>query len=278
MHIGQGEHARFHAAERFLEKLLHLRPLYIAKDENDAVLCDHVTIAKFEQIFLREPLNRFDGTVCAQGVRMFRKERLPHDIARHGRQLLFLLLNSGNLDFFFSRNRFFRHGCVEQNVRKQFNTQLHIGLGDIDRNIEAIVASIARHGAADRFDLVCNLLRGARFGSFQQYFRHQPRDAICLRSLREKAATEHRSHRNQRQPPIFAHQKAQPIRELEFFNLSCRGDLRALGFGGQRTLRVQRNDRQIAVCQIICGDALNVVERHLLDSSEIIPAEIQIAR
>jgi hypothetical protein len=75
------------------------------------------------------------------------EKRLPQYVARDRRQLLFLLLDCGDLDFFLTRDRFFRHGRVQQYVRKQFDTQLHIGLGDFDRKIEAVVAGIARNRA-----------------------------------------------------------------------------------------------------------------------------------
>ena len=125
---------------------------------------------------------------------MLWEKRLPHDVARHRRQLLFLLLDRGDLDFFLTRNRFFRHGRVHQYVRKQFDAELHIGFGDFDRKIEAVVAGVARNRAADRFNLVCNLFRGPRFGSFEQRFRHQTRDAICLRHLSQKPAAEDGGH------------------------------------------------------------------------------------
>ena len=86
------------------------------------------------------------------------------------------------------------------------------GLVTSTRNVEAIVAGVARNRATDCFDLVCNLFRGARFGSFQQHLRHQARDAVCLRRFGEKAAAKNGAHRNQRQPRIFAHQKPQSIR------------------------------------------------------------------
>ena len=101
---------------------------------------------------------------------------------------------------------------------------------------------------------------------------------MVLRSLREKAATENRAHRNKRQSTIFAHQKSQSIRELELLNLSRLSDPWTLRFSSQRTLRIQRHKGQVGVRQVICGDPLNVIERHLLDSIEIIPAEIQISR
>ena len=121
MYVSQGEHTRFHAIERFLEKRLHVCRLHIAKDENDAVFCADVAIAKCEQIFLREPLHGVDRAICAKGILMLREERLPHNVARNGCQLLFLLLDGGDLNFFFSRDRFFRHGRVEQHIRKQLN-------------------------------------------------------------------------------------------------------------------------------------------------------------
>src|SRR6266478_2262458 len=50
------------------------------------------------------------------------------------------------------------------------------------------------------------------------------------------------------------------------------------GFARQRTLWIQRDDGQIVLGQIARGDAFDVIERHFLDSIEIMPAEIQIAR
>ena len=61
--IRQRKRAGSHFAERLLEKLLHLRRVHIAKDENNAVFSDHVTIAKLDQIFLRQPLHGLDRTV-----------------------------------------------------------------------------------------------------------------------------------------------------------------------------------------------------------------------
>ena len=45
---------------------------------------------------------------------MLGEKRLPHDIARNGRQLFFLLLDRSDLDFLFARDRLLRHGGVEQ--------------------------------------------------------------------------------------------------------------------------------------------------------------------
>src|SRR5438046_1586928 len=99
MCIGQGERAGFHPSKGLLEKLFDLCCLHIAKDENDAVFCDNITISKFEQIFPSQPLDRIDRAICPQRVRMLREKRLPQDIARHSRQLLFILFDRGNLDF-----------------------------------------------------------------------------------------------------------------------------------------------------------------------------------
>ena len=136
---------------------------------------------------------------------MLREKRLPQNVARYCRQLLFLLLNSSDLDFSFARDRFFRHGRVEQNVREQVHAQFQIGFGDVDRDTQAIVASVTRNRAADRFDLVCNLFRGARFGSFQQHLRHQTGDPVGLRGLCEKTAPKNGAYGDQRQTRIFAH-------------------------------------------------------------------------
>ena len=74
---------------------------------------------------------------------MLRKERLPHDVTRNRSQLLFLLLDGGDLDFLFTRDRLLRHRGVEQHIREQVQTQFHVGLGDIDRHAEAVIAGVA---------------------------------------------------------------------------------------------------------------------------------------
>ena len=55
-------------------------------------------------------------------------------------QLLLLLLDRGDLDFFFARDRLLRERRVEQHVREQVHAQFHIGLHDIDRHAETVVA------------------------------------------------------------------------------------------------------------------------------------------
>ena len=63
---------------------------------------------------------------------MLRKQRLSHDVASDRGQLLFLLLDRGDLDFFFARDRFFRKRGIEQHIRKQVHPQFHIRLHDFD--------------------------------------------------------------------------------------------------------------------------------------------------
>src|SRR4029077_6378124 len=66
--------------------------------------------------------------------------------------------------------------------------------------------------------------------------------------------------------------------KIKLLNLT-RGDwFFGFGFARQRTLWIQRDDGQIVFRQIIRGYAFDVIERYLLDSVEIMPAEIQIAR
>ena len=50
---------------------------------------------------------------------MLPKERLAHDIARDRRELLLVFLDSGKLHFLFARDRFLRHGRVQQNIGEQ---------------------------------------------------------------------------------------------------------------------------------------------------------------
>jgi hypothetical protein len=55
---------------------------------------------------------------------MLRKKRLSHDVARDRSQLLFLLLDRCDLDFFFTRDRLLRHGRVKQHIREQVHAEL----------------------------------------------------------------------------------------------------------------------------------------------------------
>ena len=71
---------------------------------------------------------------------MLLKKRLSHDVARDRGQLLLLLFDPGELDFFFARDRLLRHGRVEQNIGEQIHAEFQIGLRDIDRHAETVVA------------------------------------------------------------------------------------------------------------------------------------------
>ena len=75
-----------------------------------------------------------------------------------------------------------------------------------------LLPDVARNGTAYRFDLVGDLLSGARLGSFQQHFRHQMRDAVVLRIFSKKTAAKNSAHRHEWQARIFANQKTQSVR------------------------------------------------------------------
>ena len=221
--IGQRELARFHSAERLLENLFHFRGLDVAEDGNDAVLRDEIAIAEIEQIFLGQLRDRFHRAFAAERIGMLAEKRLAQNIARDGRQLLFVFLDPGELNFLFARDRFLRHRRVEQDIGEQLRAQFQIGLSDIERDAETVVAGVAADAAADGLDRVGDLFGGARLRAFQEHLRHQARDAVCLRRLGQKSAAKNRRHRDQRQPRIFPNEKAQSIRELDLLDLP-RGD------------------------------------------------------
>jgi len=83
---------------------LYLGGFNITKDIDHTVLRDYVTIAKIDQIFLRQVLHSFDRAVRTQRVWVLWKKRLSHDVARDAGQLFFLLLDRGDLDLFFTRD------------------------------------------------------------------------------------------------------------------------------------------------------------------------------
>ena len=156
-------------------------------------------------------LHSFDRAVRTQSVWVLRKKRLSHNVARDTGQLFFLLLDRGDLDFLFSRDRFLRERGVEQHVGQQAHAQFHIGLHHIDRHAEGIVAGVTRNGTAHGFELVRNLLGSPRFRSLQQHFGHQTRDAVVLWIFSEQATAKHCAHPNERQPMIFAHEQSQSV-------------------------------------------------------------------
>ena len=95
-----------------------------------------------------------------------------------------------------------------------------IGLGDLERNVEAVIARIAPDAAADGLDRVGNLLGGAGFGALHQHLGHQAGQAARRPRLGEQTAAENSDHRDKRQPRIFAHQQTQAIREFELLDLA----------------------------------------------------------
>ena len=70
---------------------------------------------------------------------MLREKRLPHDVACDCCQLFILLLNRGDLDFFFTGDRFFRHCGIEQDVREQVHAEFQVGLHHIERHAKAVI-------------------------------------------------------------------------------------------------------------------------------------------
>ena len=142
---------------------------------------------------------------------MLRKERLPQDVARDGGELLFVVLDPGELHFFFPRDGFFRHRRIQQNVGEQVHAESQIGLRDIERNAEAVVA---RHRSkwpptASIASAICSAVRVlVPFSSTFAIKRVMP---LSCGVLREKSTAKNRAHRNERQARIFAHEKPQSV-------------------------------------------------------------------
>ena len=258
--------------------MFHFGGVHVSKNRNHAVLRDQVFVSERDQIFLVQVLHRFRRTVRAQGVRVIGEQRLPQNIARDRGQLFFFLFNSRHLNLFFARDRLLRERRVQQNIAEQFDTGFQVRLHHVNADAHAVVARVARDRSADGFDLIRNLFRGARFCSLEQCARSQTGDSICFNSLRQQPAPKNCAHRNQRQARIFAHEQTQTVRELEFLNRRRRRRFRDFLFRAERTLRIQRRDREILIDKIFDRDAANIIERHFLDGVEIIAAEIQISR
>ena len=92
----------------------------------------------------------------------------------------------------------------------------------MNADTHAVVASVARDRAADGFDLIGDLLGGARLGSFEQNASGQTSNPIRLRSFGEQSAAKKGAHRNQRQTWIFAHDQTQTVGKLKFLNFGDR--------------------------------------------------------
>ncbi len=120
-----------------------------------------ITIAKGEQILLRELRDGLGRSLRPQRVGMLAEKRAAQNVACDGRELFFLVANAGELHFFFPCDGLFGHRRVEQNIAEQLRPESQIGLCDVERNAEAVIARIASQVAPDRFDRVGNLLRGA---------------------------------------------------------------------------------------------------------------------
>ena len=179
--ISQRELARLHPAERLLENLFHFRSLDVPEDGNNAVPGDEIPVAELDQIPLAQFRDRLHGALAAERVGVPEEKRLAQNIPGDGRQLLFVFLDPGELNFLFARDRFLRHHRVEQNIGKQLRAQFEIRLRNIERDAEAIVAGVAANAAADGLDRVGDLLGGPRACAFEKHLRHQARDAICRR-------------------------------------------------------------------------------------------------
>ncbi len=151
---------------------------------------------------------------------MLAEERGSQNIARDCRRLLVLLFQAGHLNLFFARHRLFRHGRVQQYVRKQINAQFQIGLRDMDRKAATVIARVTANRTPDSFDLIRDLLRCPRFRSFEQRFGHQSRDAVGLRRFSEQSASEHGAYRDQRQARVFAHENSQAVGKFELLDLA----------------------------------------------------------
>ncbi len=104
-------------------------------------------------------------TFRAQGVGMAPEKCFAQDVSSDGGELFLFVLDAGELNFFFPRDRGLGHGGIQENVREQLACESEIGLGDIERDVEAVVARVAAEIAADRFDRIGDLLGRAR-GSF----------------------------------------------------------------------------------------------------------------
>ena len=71
---------------------------------------------------------------------MLAEERVAQNIAGDSRQLLFLFLDPGELNLFFTSDRFLRHRRIQQDIGENISAQFQVGLGEVERNAERVVA------------------------------------------------------------------------------------------------------------------------------------------
>ena len=158
----------------------------------------------------------------------------------------------------------------------KFDAQFQIRLGHIDRTLKLLLPASLRNRAADRFDLVGNLLGRSRLCSFEQHLRHQTRDSVRLRGLREEPAAKNGAIETSGNRGSSRTRSRSPFESSNFWISPA-----AIGFAfglfrAERTLRIERDDRQIVARSDTWSRPGDVVERDLLDGLEIIAAEIEI--
>ena len=111
--VGEGKLARFHFAQRTFEKRAHFCRLHVAENGDDAIARDEISIAKGEQLFSSQLRDGIRRAFAAQGVGMIAKERLAQNISSNGRELLFVLLDPGELHIAFALDSRIGHGRVQ---------------------------------------------------------------------------------------------------------------------------------------------------------------------
>src|SRR3954462_10799126 len=99
---------------------------------------------------------------------MIAEKSLPQDIPSDGGQLLFVFLDSGELDLPFAFDRRVGHRRIQENVSQNLNAETQIGLRHVKSDAEAIVPGIARDSATNRFDGLSDFFGSARPGSLQE--------------------------------------------------------------------------------------------------------------
>src|SRR5947209_18773148 len=109
-------------------------------------------IAERDQILPRQPRNRFGGTFPSQGVGMIAEKRVAQNIASDRGELLLVFLDPGELHFPFPLNRSLGESRVQENVGEQFDPEVKIRLGDVNRDAKTVVARVAANAAANGLD------------------------------------------------------------------------------------------------------------------------------
>ena len=74
---------------------------------------------------------------------MTNEQCFAQNIARHRGRLLFFLLDAGNLNLFFARNRALRHGGVKQNIGEKVDCKFQVRLGNVHRNAKTVIPGFA---------------------------------------------------------------------------------------------------------------------------------------